>query len=302
MAGVTDRAVLLALIDRAQKSGSLTPFASHRQVAEETPCRRETATKSLHRLCDAGWIQIVRVGRGRTVEGTGEITEVAEGTLWRLLVPADLVPSDGARDLCPRSLYRGGRTSMGRSRAHLDACRWGGLGLNAPRIFEALAAGPGSAVEIANTLGLNAGNLRSRLLPRLERHGLIVRDVDGRWRLAEDLDTAMAAAADALELTGKAADVKRQHKVDRENYLEFREDGRPRRAQRRAEMLARCRKNPGHKPARPAKPLSSLTLADLYPSDYWRDVEVAGSCWDPSEPTPYADPDSGEILDDEVAA
>lgn len=82
--------------------------------------------------------------------------------------------------------------------------------------------------------------------------------------LADDLDTALAAAADALELTGKTDTVADQHTADRAAYLDHRERTRPRREdatrRRRGASLA-ARRNAGADPL-PLWPESPLEAAE----------------------------------------
>ena len=115
----------------------------------------------------------------------------------------------------------------------MDVGRWRGIGLNGPRVLVALSDGPLSTRELAQGLDLNAGNLRSRLLPRLAALGLLTGS-RGRWAVVEDLPAALAAASVALGTEGKADAVKAQHEAERVGYIEHRDRTRPER-NRRAE-------------------------------------------------------------------
>jgi len=94
-----------------------------------------------------------------------------------------------------------------------------------------------SARDLADALGLNLGNLRARLLPRLAAYSIVSADA-GRWQLADDLDAALALAAEELALTGKAAAVALAHEADRAAYAEHREHTRPLRDARRRRRIA----------------------------------------------------------------
>ncbi len=243
MSGATDRAVLVALVARAEARGSLTPSMSHRELAEAAPCSRSTVHRAIPRLVAAGWLTIARVGRGGTVaDADGTRREAAYGTRWRLHRPSSL-PSDPSARVATTGGTPPARTSLigVSSRARLDVGRWRGLGLNAPRVLDVLADGPMSARALADVLGLNLGNLRARLLPRLAAHGLL-QAAGGRWWVAEDLDAALAHAAEALDLTGKADAVALAHEADRAAYAEHREYTRPLRDDSRRRRVAVARR------------------------------------------------------------
>ena len=236
-AGATDRAILSALVARALARGTLTPRMSHREIAEAAGCSRRTVGTATRRLRAAGWLLIAKQGRGSTELDDGKAKrETAHATTWRLVWDARTFPTGGTPQRYPLS----GATSRAPTRATkatLDVYRWGGLGLNAPRILDALAGGPRTAAELAELLNLDAGNLRARLLKKLAQHGLISRTPAG-WELAEDLDAAMTAAAATLGLTGRADEVAAQHRRERADYLDHRERLRGRRDQARAEAIA----------------------------------------------------------------
>lgn len=243
-AGATDRSVLLALVRRGHARGSLTPTMSLRELAEAAPCVLSTVQRAIRRLEAAGWLYKADRGRGRTVTANGEHHESADATRWRIRIEraatvARLEHTGGT----PRARTE---LSVFTSRARLDACRWGGLGLNAPRVLDELTArGPLDVAALAGSLELNRGNLRARLLPRLASHGLVVRGPDGRWSVVDDLTAALETAADALGLTGKADAVAAQHAAERAAYLEWREHHRPdREARKRAAVEAAVRPCP----------------------------------------------------------
>jgi len=201
---------------------------SYRELAEAAPCSVSTVTRAMPRLRAAGWLQVAERGRGRTVLDADATlpenrcsVEAAHATRWRLLDAHS--EHTGGTPLARTELSVLTLRAPCTARARLDACRWRGLGLNAPRVLEALVGGPLSDVELAGRLNLNRGNLRSRLLPRLAMFALVSRTATG-WELSADLGTAMAAAAENLGLAGKAAAVAERHQAEREQYLVHREE------------------------------------------------------------------------------
>ncbi len=238
VAGATDRAILVALLDRACALGTLTPTLSHRGIAKATGVSRRTVSTATKRLKAAGWLQVADLGRGRTgIDADGTRREHSTATRWRLTIPAARTFPTGGTPPAHTSLD--GASSRARSRAWPDVCRWRGIGPNGARALDALAE-PLTVAELAETLGLNLGNLRARLLPKLAALGLA--ESDGTtWRTVDDLDEALEAAAVALGLAGKAAEVDAQHDRERAAYLDHRERTRPDRDAKKAAKLAQRR-------------------------------------------------------------
>ncbi len=77
-AGVTDRAVLAALVDIALAAVTLTPSASTRQLGERANISHSTAAVALDRLVTRGWLR-----REQPANGTLAAT-------WRLVRPANV--------------------------------------------------------------------------------------------------------------------------------------------------------------------------------------------------------------------
>jgi len=239
VAGATDRAVILAIIGKGQRAGRMTPTMSFREIAEAAPCSLKTVTKAVPRLKDAGWLQTVEAGRGRTVEGVDEErSERADATVWRILCPVQDYYTGGTPPVSTRGV-------VPLHTSALDVCRWGkGLGLNARRVLEILVdSEPLSSAVIAERLGMTARHLRSRLLPRLAEHGLLVVDGDC-WSVVADLDEALVIAASELDLLGHSDRVKAKHQRERERYLQWREDRRSERERRSRERRAAARLEP----------------------------------------------------------
>jgi hypothetical protein len=104
-------------------------------------------------------------------------------------------------------------------------------------VLDLLSEGSLSTREVSDRLYLNLGHLRSRLLPKLADHGLIVRTENG-WNLAPDLDAALARCAEDLGLVGKAEKVAEGHRAERLAYLDHRERTRPERSDRQVDIVA----------------------------------------------------------------
>lgn len=261
--GATDRAVIVAILDRAHARGSLTPTMSLREIAEAAPCHRNTAKAATDRIRAAGWLLVAERGRGTTdLDADGSYRERANATRWRLRLPAE----HRART-CDTEGTPPARTSLSgtSARARLDACRWRGLGLNAPRVLDALDAyGPMTSRALADRLGLSWGNLRYRLVPRMVALGLLVRTGDA-FALADDLADALVDAAASFDLDGKADEVAAQHAEERAGYLDHRERTRADRERNRAARMASKRaavtERRGQQPAlfADSAPLPSLT-------------------------------------------
>jgi hypothetical protein len=240
-AGATDRALLTALVARALARGSLTPSMSLRELAEAAPCSLSTAARGMARLVAVHrWVQVADRGLGRTVlDADGSYREQAKATRWRLLTPARDDYTGGTPPAGTPLYVVTARAPVSSMRAALDVCRWRGLGLNAPRVLDALADGSRTDAELAEELGLHRGNLRARLLPKLAFYGLVTRSLAG-WAQVDDLDAALEAAAERLDLTGKADEVAARHAAETAAYLDHRDHLRWRRAQAKADRIAQA--------------------------------------------------------------
>jgi hypothetical protein len=237
MSGATDRAVMAALVARGVDRGSMTPVMSYREIAEAAPCGLRTVQRSISRLMTAGWLQVARKGCGATAEALdGTRIEVGHATRWRLILPDD-ARVDHTGGTPPASTSLSVVTTRARTSELSDIGRWGGVGLNAPRILTLLTHGPMTALDLAAALHLNVGNLRARLLPRMAALGLVVRD-GARWHLCADLDLAAINAAEALDMRGRTDEVADRHMAERAAYLDHRERTRARRETHRRIKIA----------------------------------------------------------------
>lgn len=232
LGGASERALLLVLIDRGMRDGTTTPTMSHRDLAVLVGCRRATATEATQRLRGKGWLQVLELAHSATeLTPNGELVDVALPTRWRIRIPQELEATSKTLDARSRTT-RGtplSSTLLGGtgSRVLADVGRHGGIGLGGRRVIELLAASPESALaatEIATRLKLNAGNVRSRLLPRLVELGLLEVVEGGKvrcWRVVADLENALINAALELGLLGKVETQKTEHDREREGYLEW---------------------------------------------------------------------------------
>ncbi len=225
-AGVTDRAVLAALVDIALTACTPTPSASTRQLSEAANISHSTAAVSLQRLRSRGWLRLEQPAAG------------TQATTWRLVRPEQVQdPPARVEDvldaLPPRSLTPAG----GSARAH-DAFTHtvhGGLGRVAARLFDALddgAHGGLSVRQLAALTGLHPRTVGRHLVALqaadLATAGGPASDSAGRtWArslAAGDLHrlrAALDAAAGVLGSTGTTARRAARHAAEREAYTTY---------------------------------------------------------------------------------
>lgn len=98
----TDRRVMLAALNASMRAGSFTFGLSHREAAELAGIELKAATRSLHRLTDAGYLHLVE--RGEQSAGSrhcdGDLSafrkymgyEYAKASVWELGTSLDGVP------------------------------------------------------------------------------------------------------------------------------------------------------------------------------------------------------------------
>ena len=219
-AGVTDRAVLAALVDVAAAACTLTPSASTRQLSEAANISPATAAVALHRLCGRGWLRLEQAAAG-TLAAT-----------WRLLRP-DAV-ADPPREveevldaLPPRPL-----TPAGSARGH-DAFAHtihGGLGRVAARLFDALDDGVYGGLTVAQLAALTGLHPRTvgRHLIALQASGLAASGHGGHsWARSltagnpDLLPAALAEAAALLGSTGVTTRRRERHTAQREAFITY---------------------------------------------------------------------------------
>jgi DNA-binding transcriptional ArsR family regulator len=211
IAGATDRAVLLAHLDVAERVG--VPYAAtNRQIAEAAGVRRQTVTKAHRRLMHVGWLAHDVAGHS------------GEATRWRL--PRLAATSRSTTQSLP--LRGGGVRLMGRSPGR-DFFRWSGFGKRgagkaAQRVFEAvLAYGPVSVTALRAVL---VGLSRTRAyhhLKILADAGLIVRTGAG-WGVVPDHDERSIRAAGRRGTLGATLAQRFQHDDERAAHRRARLD------------------------------------------------------------------------------
>jgi len=220
-AGVTDRAVLAALVDIAVAAATVTPSASTRQLSEAVNISPATAAIALRRLAGRGWLRLEYPAAG------------TQAATWRLLRP-EQVPNPPAavnevlEALPPRPLTPRG----GSARAH-DAFTHtvhGGLGRVAARLFDVLDDGAYGGLtngQLAALTGLHPRTI-SRHLIGLQAAGLAAAGGRGRtWARSlsaadpAQLGGALAEAAVLLGCTGITARRRDRHAAQRHAFITY---------------------------------------------------------------------------------
>ncbi len=225
-AGVTDHAVLSALIDIGATACTLTPSASTRQIAEAVNISPATASVSLRRLQHNRWVR-----REHASEGV-------KAAIWRLTRPEDVPAAEPQtqeilEDLPPQSIH----LVAGSSRNH-DAFAHtihGGLGRVAARIFDVLGDGVSTNLTVPQIAALTGLHKRTviRHLLTLQSAGLVAGAGVGHSRTwspsvttvddASRVD-ALDTAADTLGSAGTGAARRERHQAQRAAFITWRTD------------------------------------------------------------------------------
>ncbi len=217
-AGVTDRAVLAALVELGAGACTVTPSASTRQLSELVNISPATAATSLQRLRTRGWLRLEHPAAG------------THAATWRLLRPEQVANPPAAvhevlEALPPRPLTPSG----GSARAH-DAFTHtvhGGLGRVAARLFDALDDGAYGGLSVAELAALTGLHRRTvlRHLVGLQAAGLVAAGDGGRrWARSltagdrEQLKAALDGAAVLLGCAGRTARRRERHAAQREAF------------------------------------------------------------------------------------
>jgi DNA-binding MarR family transcriptional regulator len=241
--GGTDKAVLGAHLDIAEKSGRLTHGASVRQVAEMGGVVAGTVSRSHRRLRRMGWLEWVAPGARRerradqwtvalpaTSRNSSITPPQGDGTVAGSCSaeredPAGAgSPSGPTTDPAPPRPGGGGRdrTVAGSCSAPSVSATdpahdvWrnrGGLGKVGWRTFGALAE-PRTPAELAARLGVRRQAVE-RQIRKLVAHGLAEQAAGGGWLAARrDLD----AVAAELGVVGKGARQRDRHQRERARF------------------------------------------------------------------------------------
>lgn len=189
-AGLTDLAVLCALVGLGQRIGSPVVNASERQLAELASCTRATARRSCQRLCVGGWIRL-HAGPTPTLAST-----------WRLTVPDTASSTTAGDGLDPDPV---GQPLF----AHA------GLGRSAARVWACWREGITSTGQMALRTGLHPGTVR-RAVTRLTRCGLRPDDA-----LDPDQSTKLRLAAEEVGVWQWWVQLCARHLVERALFQQF---------------------------------------------------------------------------------
>ena len=191
--GLTDMCVLAAHLARARACSSVIHTASQREVAELAGVTRHTAGVAHRRLQAAGWLRVEAA------------PSAVDATVWRLAVPLQPFPES---------------VPLGPGPVGHDLFGWRGVGKAAARLYEALASGPATVVELAARTRLHPGTCR-RSLRRLADVGVAAQDpAGGRWSLVEGhlLDEAVQGSPCAGTLVRRRI----RHDLDRRAWTIWR--------------------------------------------------------------------------------
>lgn len=200
-------AVYRRLLDIAAEKGALTVGAALRDLSSDTGLAQATVGRSLNRLIEMGLI--VR------------IPYVApEANRYKLLNPLEMCLPEGNRISPP--MGGGVVDSIALSSALLDDIFANGRGLGEGRrqTWVALSADWDSTEGVARRVGLSLPTLRAHIRV-LRAHGLAERD-GHRVRRLHPSDSALAALAKHLDVTGKRAQTRARNAAQQREYREGR--------------------------------------------------------------------------------
>lgn len=193
--GLTDQAVLLALLSLAWAAGNWAPYSALRDLAELSRAQVLTVRRALQRLHDAGRIRMrVDAGDTRRWYVVHEVTHILHPSALGEGVEGAPQGRDDTRDTATQELW--GRAMLGRS-AHA--------------VYEHLSSAPLAAADLAGRTGKAVRTIYNAL-ERLERQGLAQRSAEG-WKKGS-ADLAQVAQAwnveDALREREQRNDAARQ--------------------------------------------------------------------------------------------
>jgi len=203
------RAVLLALLAVAYRSGRVRVAASERKAAEDAGLSRPTVARALAELVRTGWL--VRIPQHYNFANPDEC---APGTVWAIKRPrridaADVLPRDVSAEVFELVL-RDDAADVWRNVT--------GLGHTAERVYSALDAHTArSHRTLADTLGMNRRTV-VRALWRLEHHELAAHG-GGVWRRT---DRSPDDVGKTLRSHGALERQRTQHARERESFERMR--------------------------------------------------------------------------------
>jgi DNA-binding transcriptional ArsR family regulator len=189
--GGTDQVVLLAIIDKASKAGTLDVDCSQREICEGAGISgRATVSKSLTRLQAAGRIECLQRG-----------IRTGRSTTWRLIeVDPHL--------LTPHSLGSGSTYDPSHDLFRNKV----GMGKTPLRIIHAIESGMADVDQISGKTGISKPTVRKHL-GGLKAHGLITLDVSGNWVCPSSRD--YDGLAEKIGAAGKGQHQRDVHRAER---------------------------------------------------------------------------------------
>ncbi len=220
--GRTERALVLAHLDVAERLGRIDYDLSEREAAERANVARSTVQMRNADAVRHGWIEAMQPGsrpdqkagwwrlRGDNLSphlqgAGGPGTPVESDTTTPL--PVSVGPST-------HKLY-GPTLSSG---AKADAFSYGGLGRAAEVVYHHLLSGDLTCADLAGRVGSTTRTVQ-RAVKRLRDHGLAEQAPSGRWRA---LTREWAAVAGEQGVLGVGERRKRRHARERDGFAEYR--------------------------------------------------------------------------------
>jgi len=233
--GANEWMVLHVLLSTAHRGGcevhddgSVTLYASERQLAEGTCLSRQAVHGALGRLCARGWITKLRTGAG-PLASLWRIGDGGARSVVPLPQPQTGEPPSGGVVVNGKNL----RVLNGPLQPGHDLFRRRGAGVNGYRLLRALLLwGPQTSVELAARLGLHRGSVQRLLRSRLGACGFVQR-LGSRWdvvreavledpasevRTGKVAQTALVAGARKLGVEGLGLKQRFFHLREREEY------------------------------------------------------------------------------------
>jgi DNA-binding MarR family transcriptional regulator len=198
--GRTDRAVLDAMLSLQRHAREEEFGASARQVAEQAGVDKETASRSIGRLCDerspgGPWVERTSTGsRGR---GSRYVFVPQERIEMSLVAEADI--------------------EAGIPSAAHDVWRRGGLGpLGRAICLHVQRHGPRTPTELGKALGAHPKSISKRL-SRMAEHGVMASS-NGCWSLVDEVDWDVVAFE--MSTLWRGAKQRQRHEDEREGLDE----------------------------------------------------------------------------------
>lgn len=205
--GTTDRLVIGAMHELANRLGSLTVSAACRNVAEDAGVSHMAAARSLARLsADGVWLRLEDAGSRE------------HSATYRVLLPADDSPTVTAE---PETRIDG--MPQPHELARHDAFAWQGLGRSAARILATLGDEGRTVADLANLTGLHPKTVARHLRGLADYDLAAFSPIAGTWARVEHANAAehLAAIADCLGTTGTADRRHLAHERQREGWAMY---------------------------------------------------------------------------------